>query len=218
MHCEIEPYIWLPSPWHLSDHCGRCLLLALPSQMWAPVDQLLHVLLNMLSRRNEFQADAFAVELGYAKGLQSGLVKLQLENLGNMVGSKRPWAANIGASSRRSLHITHHHFMSQFCELLAASARDKLDAVFQHPPLRWKSGVCRIWLERIESPARPMTSSLRGATIAWNSRKGPTKRTRFIALEGVGRPKTSVVGGLGQPCTRQLSRVESLPPTTWEDE
>ena len=53
--------------------------------MWAPVDHLLGVLMNMLSRRNEFQADAYAVKLGYSKGLQSGLVKLQLENLGNMV-------------------------------------------------------------------------------------------------------------------------------------
>lgn len=53
--------------------------------MWAPVDHLLGVLMNMLSRKNEFQADAYAVELGYSKGLQSGLVKLQLENLGNMV-------------------------------------------------------------------------------------------------------------------------------------
>lgn len=52
--------------------------------MWAPVDHLLGVLMNMLSRKNEFQADAYAVELGYSKGLQSGLVKLQLENLGNM--------------------------------------------------------------------------------------------------------------------------------------
>lgn len=53
--------------------------------MWAPVDHLLGVFMNMLSRKNEFQADAYAVKLGYSKGLQSGLVKLQLENLGNMV-------------------------------------------------------------------------------------------------------------------------------------
>lgn len=53
--------------------------------MWAPVDHLLGVLMNMLSRKNEFQADAYAVKLGYTKGLQSGLVKLQMENLGNMV-------------------------------------------------------------------------------------------------------------------------------------
>lgn len=53
--------------------------------MWTPVDHILRVLMNMLSRRNEFQADAYAVKLGFSKGLQSGLVKLQLENLGNMV-------------------------------------------------------------------------------------------------------------------------------------
>lgn len=53
--------------------------------MWTPVDHVLSVLMNMLSRKNEFQADAYAVKLGYSKGLQSGLVKLQLENLGNMV-------------------------------------------------------------------------------------------------------------------------------------
>eukprot|EP00903_Cladosiphon_okamuranus_P011068 g10449.t1 len=57
--------------------------------MWAPVDHLLGVLMNMLSRKNEFQADAYAVKLGYSKGLQSGLVKLQLENLGNM--NPDPW-------------------------------------------------------------------------------------------------------------------------------
>lgn len=45
--------------------------------------------MNMLSRRNEFQADAYAVKLGCSKGLQSGLVKLQLENLGNMVRQVR---------------------------------------------------------------------------------------------------------------------------------
>lgn len=43
--------------------------------------------MNVLSRKNEFEADAYAVKLGYSKGLQSGLVKLQLENLGNMVRS-----------------------------------------------------------------------------------------------------------------------------------
>ncbi|CAM9172755.1 unnamed protein product [Choristocarpus tenellus] len=53
--------------------------------MWAPVDNVLSVLMNMLSRKNEFQADAYAVEHGYSKDLVTGLVKLQLENLENMV-------------------------------------------------------------------------------------------------------------------------------------
>jgi STE24 endopeptidase len=32
----------------------------------------------------QFQADEYAVKLGYGDRLQSGLVKLQIENLGNM--------------------------------------------------------------------------------------------------------------------------------------
>jgi STE24 endopeptidase len=39
---------------------------------------------NVLSRRFEFQADRFAKTLGYAAPLRTGLIKLQLENLGNM--------------------------------------------------------------------------------------------------------------------------------------
>lgn len=73
--------------------------------MWAPVDHLLSVLMNMLSRMNEFQADAFAVKLGYAKELQSGLVKLQLENLGNMV-SRRDLLNLADFSGRSGPHDT----------------------------------------------------------------------------------------------------------------
>lgn len=52
--------------------------------------------MNVLSRKNEFQADAYAVKLGYSKGLQSGLVKLQLENLGNMVSGMTQLDFNFG--------------------------------------------------------------------------------------------------------------------------
>ncbi len=52
--------------------------------------------MNVLSRKNEFQADAYAVKLGYSKGLQSGLVKLQLENLGNMVSGMTQLDFNLG--------------------------------------------------------------------------------------------------------------------------
>eukprot|EP00752_Nemacystus_decipiens_P009392 g8395.t1 len=72
-----------------STHATLITLYLFFAVMWAPVDHLLGVLMNMLSRKNEFQADAYAVGLGYSKGLQSGLVKLQLENLGNM--NPDPW-------------------------------------------------------------------------------------------------------------------------------
>jgi STE24 endopeptidase len=52
---------------------------------WAPVDKLLNVLLTVNSRRNEFQADAFAVQLGRGQDLCGGLVKLSVENMDNFV-------------------------------------------------------------------------------------------------------------------------------------
>jgi len=44
--------------------------------------QVLSFCLTVLSRRFEFQADAFAKELGKAKDLYSALIKLNKDNLG----------------------------------------------------------------------------------------------------------------------------------------
>ncbi|EQC35304.1 hypothetical protein SDRG_07015 [Saprolegnia diclina VS20] len=52
--------------------------------LWAPVDKVLSFLLTYNTRQNEFAADAFAVQLGHADALQSGLTKISLENLANM--------------------------------------------------------------------------------------------------------------------------------------
>jgi len=52
--------------------------------IWSPIDHILNFLMHVLSRKFEFEADAFAKKLGYAAQLRSGLIKLQLENLGNM--------------------------------------------------------------------------------------------------------------------------------------
>jgi STE24 endopeptidase len=50
----------------------------------SPAEVIMAFLINMLSRHNEFQADRFAVKLGYGELLQSALIKLQVENKGNM--------------------------------------------------------------------------------------------------------------------------------------
>lgn len=50
----------------------------------APSEIVLSFLMNLLSRKNEFEADRFAVKLGYGDLLQSALIKLQIENKGNM--------------------------------------------------------------------------------------------------------------------------------------
>lgn len=50
----------------------------------APSEILLSFLMNLFSRKNEFEADRFAVNLGYGDLLQSALVNLQIENKSNM--------------------------------------------------------------------------------------------------------------------------------------
>lgn len=55
------------------------------STYWTPVDKILTFLVNANTRRNEFAADLYSKELGYSKHLASGLIKLQIENKGNMV-------------------------------------------------------------------------------------------------------------------------------------
>ncbi|CAM9476427.1 unnamed protein product [Chrysoparadoxa australica] len=52
--------------------------------IWAPVDHLLNFLMTLLSRHNEFSADAFAKKLGFAAELKRALTKLQVENLSVM--------------------------------------------------------------------------------------------------------------------------------------
>jgi STE24 endopeptidase len=41
--------------------------------------------MNFNSRVNEFAADRYALNLGMAEPLASGLIKISIENLGNMV-------------------------------------------------------------------------------------------------------------------------------------
>ncbi len=52
---------------------------------WGPVDKFLTFLLNVNSRRNEFQADKFSQQLGMGSELSSGLIKISISNLGNLV-------------------------------------------------------------------------------------------------------------------------------------
>lgn len=52
--------------------------------LYAPVEAIIGFLLNALSRKHEFEADAFAVKLGKAHPLATGLLKLQKKNLGDM--------------------------------------------------------------------------------------------------------------------------------------
>lgn len=48
------------------------------------MDTVIKLLMNILSRRYEFQADSFAQGLGYSTELARSLIKLQIQNLSTM--------------------------------------------------------------------------------------------------------------------------------------
>lgn len=54
------------------------------SDALAPMDTVVKLLMNVLSRTFEFQADEFAVKLGYSKELAKSLIRLQIQNLSTM--------------------------------------------------------------------------------------------------------------------------------------
>lgn len=54
-----------------------------------PLDSVLTLLMNMLSRKHEYQADEFAEKLGYKDELAEALIKLQVSNLSTM--DPDPW-------------------------------------------------------------------------------------------------------------------------------
>ena len=54
------------------------------SDILAPMDSVIKLLMNIMSRRFEFQADGFAQEQGYKAELASSLIKLQIQNLSTM--------------------------------------------------------------------------------------------------------------------------------------
>ncbi|KAL1869717.1 hypothetical protein VTK73DRAFT_2958 [Phialemonium thermophilum] len=54
------------------------------SDVLGPMDSVIKLLMNILSRRFEFQADAFARSLGYGAELARSLIKIQIQNLSTM--------------------------------------------------------------------------------------------------------------------------------------
>jgi STE24 endopeptidase len=52
--------------------------------LYTPVSKLLGILFNVFSRKNEYQADAFAANTADPSALQSALKKLSIDNLSNL--------------------------------------------------------------------------------------------------------------------------------------
>ena len=57
--------------------------------LYAPISLVLGVLANLLSRKNEYQADAFAAQYGYADALIEALKKISVKALSNL--QPHPW-------------------------------------------------------------------------------------------------------------------------------
>lgn len=54
------------------------------NEIFAPVESLVSLGMNVLSRKFEFEADAFSAQLGHSKELARSLIKLQIQNLSAM--------------------------------------------------------------------------------------------------------------------------------------
>lgn len=54
------------------------------NEVLSPTDSLVKLFMNILTRKFEFEADAFSLKLGYASELAQSLIKLQIQNLSSM--------------------------------------------------------------------------------------------------------------------------------------
>ncbi|KAK4540300.1 hypothetical protein LTR36_009612 [Oleoguttula mirabilis] len=54
------------------------------NEVLSPTDSVVKLLMNIWTRKMEFEADAFSYKLGYASELASSLIKLQVQNLSSM--------------------------------------------------------------------------------------------------------------------------------------
>jgi len=86
------------------------------SDVLGPLDTVIKLLMNILSRRFEFEADAFANKLGYNADLARSLIKLQIQNLSTMDAD---WAF-------ASYHFSHP-ILSERLKALKWESKEKVD-------------------------------------------------------------------------------------------
>lgn len=79
----------------------------------APLDEIIGLTMNMLSRKFEFEADAFAVSLGHAAQLKEGLIVLQQENKSAL--RVDPWYS--------AYHNSHPHLIERLEAIDRASKK-----------------------------------------------------------------------------------------------
>ncbi len=79
------------------------------STVWEPIDKAISYAMTVHSRKCEFEADEFSVNLGMSQKLQTGLCKIHLENLGSF--EPDPW------------YSTYHYSHPPLVERLSAMMR-----------------------------------------------------------------------------------------------
>mmetsp|Transcript_30115 Transcript_30115/g.62645 ORF Transcript_30115/g.62645 Transcript_30115/m.62645 type:complete len:525 (+) Transcript_30115:205-1779(+) len=83
--------------------------------IWAPIDKALSYIMTVFSRKCEFEADKFSVDLGMSQKLQSGLCKIHLENLGAMCPD--PWYSTY--------HYSHPPLVERLSAMMAFDKKSK---------------------------------------------------------------------------------------------
>ena len=82
------------------------------------MDTVVKLLMNILSRKYEFQADSFANKLGYNADLARSLIKLQIQNLSTMDAD---WIY-------ATYHFSHPH-LSERLKALGWTSEKKVEPV-----------------------------------------------------------------------------------------
>ena len=89
--------------------------LTLFNYVYQPVEHVFSFLMHLLSRRNEYQADKFAVDLDQGEKLKEALIAIHKENLSNMVPD--PWYS--------AYHYTHPTLVERLAAIDVAQKKSE---------------------------------------------------------------------------------------------
>jgi STE24 endopeptidase len=86
-------------------------LLVFLSTIWAPVDKLLSFLVTLNTRKNEFQADEYSVNLNYGK---NDVRSDQIRQAGSDISNKPPPHFDTGGGLSKVVKVAHVSFFPVF--------------------------------------------------------------------------------------------------------
>jgi STE24 endopeptidase len=83
--------------------------------LYSPVSIVLGIITNVISRRNEFEADRYAIGLSHPGALQDALKKLSVKNLSNL--TPHPWYVFV--------HYSHPSLLQRLASIGSSSAMEE---------------------------------------------------------------------------------------------